>query len=165
MLTPERLREVLEYAPKTGVFIWRVSQGRVRAGTVAGRIDAKGYRVIGIDGQRYLAHRLAWMYENGVWPVCQLDHRFGNAEGDQMSNLREATPAQNMQNQRRPHRNNKARALGVSVRAGRRPEARIAVGGENFTLGRYDTVEEAHAAYVSAKARMHPFSTLGKSSE
>ena len=35
-LTAERLRELLDYAPETGLFYWRVRSGRASAGSEAG---------------------------------------------------------------------------------------------------------------------------------
>jgi hypothetical protein len=53
-LTAERLRQVLDYAPETGVFRWRTAVGsRAVAGTMAGvaerRGRSQGRRKIGVD--------------------------------------------------------------------------------------------------------------------
>jgi len=42
-LRAERLRELLHYAPETGLFYWRVSRGSVAAGMPAGRPHSDGY--------------------------------------------------------------------------------------------------------------------------
>src|SRR3990167_3387660 len=50
ILTQERVREVLEYDPETGICRWLVTLShRAMAGSVAGRITPKGYRAIYID--------------------------------------------------------------------------------------------------------------------
>jgi hypothetical protein len=49
-LSAERLRELLHYAPETGLFYWRVSRGSAGAGTQAGKRRSGGYVVIRIDG-------------------------------------------------------------------------------------------------------------------
>jgi hypothetical protein len=46
-LTAERLRELLDYDPETGVFRWKMNR---RRGKVAGTLRPDGYRQIGIDG-------------------------------------------------------------------------------------------------------------------
>ncbi len=58
MLTAQRLREVLNYDPKTGVFTWIKDAGggeRIKAGSVAGWEDKRGYINIGVDGYKYRA--------------------------------------------------------------------------------------------------------------
>src|SRR5215469_14084291 len=59
MLTANRLRKVLSYAPATGIFRWKVSAStRAPVGTIAGAKNGRGYRQIRIDGQPYSASRL-----------------------------------------------------------------------------------------------------------
>ena len=66
MLTTNRLRRLLSYEPATGLFRWLVRpSNRVNIGDIAGTIDAAGYVVIKIAGQRYYANRLAVLYVTG----------------------------------------------------------------------------------------------------
>ena len=79
-LTQERLKELLHYDPETGVFKWKqerrggefYSVVLVKVGDIAGslRSGERGYRhwKIGVDGENYRAHRLAWFYMKGEWP-------------------------------------------------------------------------------------------------
>ena len=63
MLTANRLRKILSYAPTTGIFRWKVSVGsRAPVGAIAGAKNGRGYRQIRIDGRPYSASRLAWLY-------------------------------------------------------------------------------------------------------
>jgi hypothetical protein len=75
-LTAERLRELLNYDPDTGVFTWRVRPVHShRVGDIAGSVrTTRGYRLIGVAGRVYKAHRLAWLYMMGEWPKDQIDH-------------------------------------------------------------------------------------------
>lgn len=69
-LTLERLKEVLNYDPATGVFTWRTRpyhNSRKKVGDVAGALKNGGYRYIGLDGHGYLASQLAWFYVHGRW--------------------------------------------------------------------------------------------------
>lgn len=160
MLTQERLKELLSYDPETGLFTWLSQHGaRVRTGSVAGSRTVKRYIRIGVDGALYMAHRLAWLYTYGVWPPQEIDHRDGVRWNNVLSNLRLATPSQNSQNQRGAHRDGTSGFLGVS-RAGKKWKGQITYGGENVYLGRFDTAEQAHAAYLAAKAAQHPHQTL-----
>lgn len=160
-LTAERVREVLGYNPETGVFRWKVGRSRgVRIGDVAGSVipsgSSKGYRDISIDGIDRRAHLLAWFYVYGEWPTLSLDHRNGNRDDNQISNLREATQGQNSQNRHGPQRNNTSGFLGVS-RNRRRWQAKVTVDGRQHHLGTFDTPEEASEAYLAAKRELHPF--------
>ena len=62
-LTAERVRELLDYDPDTGIFVWRKNRSNVRAGSEAGTVKPEGnncvYRIIQIDGRLLRAHRLA----------------------------------------------------------------------------------------------------------
>lgn len=53
--------------------------------------------VIAVDGERYLAHRLAWLYVHGECPP-EIDHEDTIKKHNWMSNLRPATDGQNASN-------------------------------------------------------------------
>jgi len=107
-LTHARLTEVLFYCPETGIFRHidrpvRRSYGDVQinlrfSGKIAGTINKHGYRIISLDNRKYKAHRLAWFYVHGRWPVDQIDH-INRCPGDnRLVNLREASPSLNSLN-------------------------------------------------------------------
>lgn len=94
-VTQERLKELLDYNPETGVFTW-IGRGRgIRTGRRAGSFNNKlGYRVVVLDGKDYYEHRLAWFYMNGVWPKLT---RFknGNNKDCRIENLCEGFHLEN----------------------------------------------------------------------
>jgi len=148
-ITQERLKELLNYNPETGDFIWRVDRnGHVKAGMVAGNIHYKhGYREIRIGSKLYKAHRLVWLYVHGEMPVSFLDHINNDRSDNRLSNLRLATINQNAQNQK-IRSNNTTGYKGVTfVKRVGRYWAQIFVNGKIKSLGYYHTPEEAHAAY------------------
>lgn len=162
VITAERLRERLDYNSGTGVFTWKV-RGSARAGPgeVAGTVDSRGYLVIGVDGKQRSAHRLAWLYFYGVWPERQIDHKDGDRLNNSIANLRDIAGALNRQNQRNPRSNNTSGFLGVSpCKKTGRWLAHIGIDGRSRYVGRYDTREEAHEAYLEAKRRLHPACTI-----
>lgn len=111
------------------------------------RTDHKPYVTIMIDGKAYQAHRVAWLYMTGRWPKDQIDHIDGDGANNRWTNLREATPSQNAFNTRPK----KSRGLpkGVVNNKGKF-EAQITVNGIRLYLGRYQTIDEADAAYREA---------------
>lgn len=159
IVSAERLREVLHYDADTGHFTWLVSHPRVRSGDSAGCINHDGYICIRIDGSSYMAHRLAWLYMTGEWPAGDIDHKYGIRNDNRWSELRVADHVKNGQNQRKAQKHNKCGLLGVYARYGRW-RATIRVAGKGKHLGCFDTPAEAHAAYLAAKAGLHPFQTL-----
>lgn len=105
-LTSERLKELLWYSPETGSFTWLVTRpGTAKKGTIAGRVNNKGYRHISVDGKRYAAHRLAWFYVYGKWPAYQIDHINRDKDDNSISNLRDVDQSTNLANTG-PQKNN-----------------------------------------------------------
>ena len=92
-LTAERLRERLHYDAETGVFTRRFGSGHARAGDMAGTVHRTGYVRISIDGGKYTAHHLAWLYVHGVWPSDQIEHINRKRSDNRIANLRERRAA------------------------------------------------------------------------
>lgn len=150
-LTAQRLKEVLDYNPTTGVFTWKVTRARgARAGAIAGSISKDGYGLIGIDGRNYPAHRLAWLHYHGVWPKGDIDHVSLDKLDNRIINLRPASRSQNMANTT-AHRDNHSGLKGVFFdRRRQRWASMITKDGRRKWLGYFDTAELAHAAYTRA---------------
>ncbi len=148
------LREILSYEPASGVMRWKVSRGRVREGAPAGALRKDGYILIGINGEGHLRHRLAWLWMTGELPTGEIDHINGIRGDDRWDNLRDVSRSWNQQNQTRAQASNSTGLLGVSFHAGKY-RSRISVDGKETLIGRYDSPQEAYAAYVSAKRRLH----------
>jgi hypothetical protein len=162
-LTASRLRELLRYDPHTGVFVWLVGRrgfaGAAKAGRSAGTAHASGYVRIGIDGREYLAHRLAWFYVFGFWPREQIDHVNGDRSDNRLDNLREVSNQTNCENRRSSIKPGKL--LGVTFnKANRNWIAQIKASSGHIHLGCFETQELAHAAYITAKRRLHAGCTI-----
>jgi hypothetical protein len=75
VLTQERIKELLDYDPDTGIFKWKISKARsIKVNNIAGGAEQGKYHRIRIDGKNYVAHRLAWLYVYGKWPDEYIDH-------------------------------------------------------------------------------------------
>ncbi len=164
-LTIHRLKELYRYDQSSGLLeVLKTYRGcKNPAGAlIAGGETAYGYRTLTIDGYRYLVHRLAWLYVYGRWPAHDIDHINGVRGDNRISNLREATRTQNLQNERKARRSNKSTGmLGASWDdRHKKYRAQIRLNGRKKHLGYFSKAEEAHAAYVSAKRELHTFCTI-----
>lgn len=149
------LRRRLRYDPATGDLIWLARNGGGRsirtwnarfAGTVAGTPTTRGYRSILIDGQRYAAHRVAWLLAYGEWPQNQIDHIDGDRANNRLANLRPATQSQNALNSR-TYKNNSSGCRGVTWKKScGKWRAQITVDGEVKHLGYFDDFDDAATA-------------------
>lgn len=161
-LTREEVLAHLAYDPETGVFTRTSTRGRCdrwKKGQQAGSPVKGSYVQIWLSGRLYQAHRLAWLVVHGIWPSKHIDHINGDRHDNRISNLRECDDKLNMENIRRPHRDNSLGVLGVKRHHGRFL-ARIFVDGKERSLGSFDTTEEAHAAYLDAKRKLHGGCTI-----
>lgn len=161
MITSNYLKTILSYCPETGVFTWLVTRrshaGKVKPGAIATNVSVHGYARIGIDGKRYPAHRLAWLYMYGKWPANQIDHINRNRLDNRITNLREATSAENLQNLSLNVKN-KSGVKGVSWDKERSKWfAKITHKYKQIPLGRFDNIKDAENAYAEAKQRFHTF--------
>lgn len=150
-ITAHRLKELLKYDIKTGVFIWLKSRGgTAKIGTVAGHKNKNRYIKINIDRHLEYAHRLAWLYCHNEWPPLNIDHINGDPSDNRISNLRVVSQAINMLN-RSVSKNNVLGKIGVI--ADKRSGlflSRVRISGQILNLGYYKTKEEAHAARIAA---------------
>ena len=154
-LTQERLKELLQYDPDTGIFTWRVSpRANVEAGRKAGTTCARGYVIISLKRRLYRAHRLAWLYVYGVWPEKEIDHINRCPSDNRITNLRPADRFLNTQNVGL-RRDNASGHRGVGFQKGiGKWRARIQVNKQKITLGCFADKKDAIAAYQNAAKRL-----------
>lgn len=110
-----------------------------------------------VTGAKESLHRLVMEASLGG-PIPEgyiVDHINGDGLDNRLCNLRLATNRQNVRNSRR-RSDNKSGFKGVSWDGQRSAwKALIHVDGKRVFLGRYDTPEEAHAAYCEAANELH----------
>jgi len=105
-------------------------------------------------GRSYYAHRLAWFYVNGEWPIT-IDHIDGNRGNNSIENLRSCTQIDNNQNTHGPSSRSKTQILGVSWhKKAKKWQAHICIYKERKYLGLFDNVFEAQKAYLIEKEKV-----------
>jgi len=153
MITQERLKELFNLDPETGVMYWNVrpgSRGGPKIGDVAGCLS-RGYWRIKIGTKLYQRSHLVFLFYTGI-AAKQLDHRNRIKIDDRPDNLRTATTTENARNAIW----SKASCLpkGVTWRDRLNPfRADIQVNGCPIYLGSFPAAELAHAAYCAAAER------------
>lgn len=162
-LTQSRLKELLSYDKDTGLFKRLTGQFK---GRTAGWIAKDGYRYLHVDGQNYLAHRLAWLYETGEFPIGVLDHIDRNKRNEAFSNLRDCSNSDNTVNSTKLRDNKSTSYKGVrNLRNGsvNKFAAQIGKDGKSLHLGVFPTPEAAAIAYNNkAKELFGEFVVLNK---
>lgn len=174
--TPEELARMLKYDPETGKLTWAHRSGddftcnpkernrvagrwnKKRAGSEAGMVNARGYRVVCIEGRTYQAHRIAVALMTGDWPDGQVDHINHNKTDNSFQNLRVVSPQENSQNRPMPS-NNSSGAIGVHFHVTKNKWcARVWFGGKRIHLGNFDSKDAAIAAREAASRQygFHP---------
>jgi hypothetical protein len=167
-ITQEQIKKLLDYNPDTGVFTWKHrdrsdfdlnsyfntdSWNNKFAFKVAGGFS-HGYITIAIQGTRYRAHRLAFLFYYGFIPRC-IDHINGNRSDNRIANLREATYNQNGYNMR-TRKSNKSGVKGVSWHvAGNKWEACLQFNGKKVYLGLFSDINEAENAVKLNRKELH----------
>ena len=139
--TPERLRSLFAYDRGSGVLSWR-------SGGAAGRLRKDGYLWVQVDGTSELVHRIIWATETGSWPRW-VDHDNLDRSDNRWSNLRDASPSQNLANTS-VKKNNKLGIKGVHRLPNGSYRAHIHIDRKSRHLGLFSTPEQAKEAYDRA---------------
>jgi len=164
-ITPEIVRELLDYDPETGTFVWRERDRkwsksdkdwkrwntRFAGKPALATIRGDGYYCGAILGVMQKAHRVAWTHFYGEWPKQDIDHIDGNRLSNPIINLRDVSRQKNMRNMWL-RGNNTSGVCGVYWERRRQKwKAAIKVDYRDIWLGSFEDKEEAIAARKAAE--------------
>lgn len=155
LISVELLKALWNYDPNTGIFTRLLTTGtKAKKGSTACTIES-GYVTMIINGNTYRAHRLAWLYCFGEFPVDILDHINGVRDDNRLDNLRECTVQENSYNSKVKSDNTTGyKGVSLDKRSGRY-RAYITVDGKQKSLGYHSSAEEASLAYNEAAKLLH----------
>jgi len=155
-LTQQRLKEVVTFDDTTGIFVRKLKAKRAVVGRTLGYKKSNGYIALSIDGQKYFAHRLAWLYVYGEFPKNDIDHIDGNRTNNKIENLRDVPRTENLQNIKIAKSHNKSTGiLGAYLHMSGKFMSRIKVNKKDVYLGLFESAEQANQAYLKAKKQLH----------
>lgn len=145
-MTLEIASKYLSYDSENGLFL------RLSTLEIAGGKDNLGYVKISIEGKGYYAHKLAWMFHYGEYPVGGvIDHINHDKADNRIDNLRLITQKENMKN-RKKHKNNKSGCAGVDwINSSCSWRARIKVDYKTIHLGMFKRFSDAVDARKNAE--------------
>lgn len=165
-LSPELIRQLLDYDPRTGLFVWRRRVEQAGADKAFNRrfsgkpalynVGANGYPAGSIKCVSVYAHRVAWAWMTGKWPDGEIDHIDGNRTNNAFSNLRLASRQDNAMNLGARKAKRSALPKGVFIGNRKSPNpfrAQIVVGKRAIHLGVFRSPDEASAAYREAASK------------
>lgn len=159
MLTQERVKELFDYDPETGVLIRKIASSRnSKIGDIAGWTDKKGYRSLKIDWKTYKVHRVIWLWMTGKMPVGEIDHDNRQKSDNRWKNLKDVTGAENTKN-KKLYSSNKSGCAGVFFRESPQSwSATISANGKRFRLGCFKDLADAINARKQAELKygFHP---------
>lgn len=148
------LIEVVKYDSESPSGLrWLINAGkRGKVGEVVGSLQNEGYWVFKYNRKTYRAHRVIYSLLNPKVNMEGLvvDHIDRNPSNNRIENLRLCSETENHYNRWR-----KGTKLKGTTRSGNRWLAQIQVSGKKLHIGRFDTQEEAHQAYVEAAKKLH----------
>ena len=124
-ITQEELKKIITYDPATGV----MTKFKKRAGT-----SSLG-RVVNINGKRYIACAIAWLYVYGKLPEFSIKHINGDVLDNSIDNL-EPQPS-------------KLRGVSWS-KSHKKWQAQLVANKQRTFIGRFENEHDAHRAYVKA---------------
>ena len=146
------MKSKLSYCQESGLFTWLDPPGqKLKPGDLAGSVNGDGYVFIQLGGKNYRAHRLAWFFVYGEWPIGQIDHIDRDRSNNRISNLRLVTNQDNNKNKAK-YLNNSSGCTGVTWRKDRcKWQARIGIDFKQKSLGFYNDFDDAVAARKKAE--------------
>ena len=146
-LTQSYLKQLLDYNPLTGLFVYKEG---FRKGRKAGS-NNNGYKTIQIKGINYQLHRLAWLYIHGDFPKQNIDHINRIKDDNRIENLRDVSTSVNARNCNLRVDNTSGHKGVTKSICGNRWLANIKVDGKYRNLGRFKDIIDAIKARKEAE--------------
>lgn len=153
LLTQELVKKLFNYDRDTGVLSRNKTVAyNAKEGDIVGTVDNRGYGRVKIKGLPYRTHRIAWLYEYGVFPTHGLDHINNDKLDNRICNLRDVPQLINNQNASL-RKDNTSGCPGLKKTVSGKWAAHINVDGNDIYLGTFCDKAEAVATRRAAETK------------
>jgi hypothetical protein len=163
----EYLNECIAYDSNTGECFWKTrdithfkSESSYKmwntrfSGKQITGVDKTGRIRLNLDNKEYALHKLIFKMHFGIDPSKYLRHKDNDVTNNRIENLYEDDVMFTGGNRKTPIHNTSG-LTGASYKAnGKIWESEITFKNKRYYLGRFDTAEAAHAAYVEASNQL-----------
>lgn len=155
-ISQQRLFYLMDYESSTEQFTWKKSTSNVvRKKRKISKNKKSRYLRIQLDGNRYYAHHLAWLWFYGKLPKTQIDHINCDSFDNRICNLRLSNQQQNCFN-RSKAKNNTSGTKGVVWHPKQKKwNAVISFNNQKIHLGSFDNLTSARIAVRDARIQFH----------
>ncbi len=141
-----QIKEYLTYNPDTGIFHWIKKPNRnIAIGSIAGSKTKRGYITVMLKKKHYQAHRLAFWFMTGDFPVDMVDHINRITDDNRWCNLRQVDAVGNQNNTKA---NNVVVGVNFNSWKGKWTARSTSVNNVRKSLGDFDTFLEAVFARI-----------------
>jgi hypothetical protein len=156
------ISEWISYDPDSGELVWVKSpHPLIEIGRLVRSVDKAGYYRVHIRGKSYKAHRVAWLLFYKEWPSALIDHINGVKNDNRILNLRDVSTRENSCN-RKCNREGHLPGTTFLPHTQKHWQAYIFCEGKRRQLGLYETMEEAHMAYLRARKELDETGHISK---
>jgi HNH endonuclease len=148
----ELVHNEFNYNPRSG----ELSYNMPRHAVVVGQVITGPTVKVPASGPQYAVERIIWYWMTGKDPgELLVDHQDGDHSNNRWSNLRLATPQQNMFNKEGTGQFAKGVVFKADANRSKPWSARIRIDGKKVPLGSFYTHDEAAEAYRIASEKVH----------
>ena len=160
-VTQSALLGEFAYCELTGALTYKRTTASGFIGDVATYSHSGGYLSVSIGKKSYLAHRIIYLMQTGMWPDC-IDHINHNRSDNSWCNLRTVDGATNNRNSS-SQTNSTTGVVGVSLhKPTNKYRAYISVNSRAKHLGLFESVSAAQAAREKANMEYGYHTNHGK---
>lgn len=149
MLTQQTAHALFIYS--NGELLWKSDSPYVKAGTVAGSVKKSKHRQVSVNGIKYNACDIIYLYHHGTFPKGGIMHINGDITDNRIENLQDVSLYDYYYNE---YNNPIGESTIAYIEKTNTFEVRVNVFDVDIVIGKFKSQDEAFASFLAAKARL-----------